>query len=130
MVFGTRHLLCLSTPGHTAGCFSFVLDDMSKVFTGDVLLIRGCGRTDFQGGGASTLFSSVHDKLYKLPDSCEVYPAHDYTGNTASTIIEEKLFNPRLSKSLPEFEAIMSSLCLPNPKKIDESLPANFKCGI
>jgi len=96
--FGSRSIICISTPGHTSGCYSFVLDDFSMVFTGDVLLIRGCGRTDFQGGSSSTLYSSVKDKLFKLPGSCTVYPAHDYKGLTASSIYEEMTYNPRLTK--------------------------------
>jgi len=132
VVFGSRSLVSVPTPGHTAGCFSFVLDDFSAVFTGDVLLIRGCGRTDFQGGSSAALFSSVRDSLFQLPDDCQVYPAHDYNGNTSSTILEEKLYNPRLNlgKSLQEFEAIMAGLNLPKPKQIDEALPANLRCGL
>lgn len=78
--FGHRYVYALHTPGHTAGCFSYVLDDQSKVFSGDALLIRGCGRTDFQGGSAATLYRSVHDKIFKLPSACAVYPGHDYKG--------------------------------------------------
>lgn len=130
--FGNRSLLCLSTPGHTSGCFSYVMDDFSCVFTGDALLIRGCGRTDFQSGSSATLFSSVRDVLFNLPDDCIVYPAHDYNGNTCSTISEEKLYNPRLnlSKTQEEFEAIMAGLNLPNPKQIDIAVPANLRCGV
>lgn len=127
--FGDRYIKCLSTPGHTEGCFSFVLDNLSIVFTGDALLIRGCGRTDFQGGSALNLYNSVHDKLLTLPENCIVYPAHDYKGFTSSTVYEEKKFNPRLSKSKDEFIKIMDNLNLPYPKKIDTSVPANLKCG-
>merc|ERR1719158_1952272 len=84
--FGRRHLICRATPGHTEGCTSFVLDDQSMVFTGDTMLIRGCGRTDFQGGSAADLYDSVHRELFSLPDECVVYPAHDYKGFTLSTI--------------------------------------------
>ncbi len=130
LTFGSRHVYCLSTPGHTAGCMSFVLDDKSMVFTGDALLIRGCGRTDFQGGSAETLYKAVHTKLFTLPRSTIVYPAHDYKGNTSSSIGEERDLNPRLTKDLAGFIDIMNNLGLAPPKKIDTSLPANFKCGV
>lgn len=130
IVFGTRSLLCLSTPGHTAGCFTYVLDDFTNAYTGDTLLIRGCGRTDFQGGSPEQLYEAVHSKIYQLPDECQVYPAHDYKGYSVSTIQEEKSFNPRLSKPLEEFVAIMANLNLPYPAKIDASLPANLECGL
>ena len=103
------------------------------VFTGDALLIRGCGRTDFQGGSASELFSSVRGKLFaRLPDDTVVYPAHDYKGMTSSTIGEEKRLNPRLGlgKSEAEFVKIMAALNLPKPKLIDEAVPANLRCGL
>ena len=103
------------------------------VFTGDALLIRGCGRTDFQGGSASELFSSVRGKLFaRLPDDTVVYPAHDYKGMTSSTIGEEKRLNPRLGlgKSEAEFVKIMAALNLPKPKMIDEAVPANLRCGL
>lgn len=100
------------------------------MFTGDTLLIRGCGRTDFQEGDSTRLYESVHKKLFTLPDDTLVYPAHDYKGFTASTIGEEKQYNPRLTKTLPEFIAIMANLNLPRPAKIDIAVPANLKCGI
>ncbi len=130
--FGSRFIRCFATKGHTNGCFSYVLDDASAVFTGDTLLNRGCGRTDFQSGSSKELFHSVRNILFELPDDAIVYPAHDYNGVLSSTIGEEKLFNPRLnlSKTFEEFEAIMASLQLPYPKKIDASLPANLKCGL
>ena len=109
---GNRHVYCLSTPGHTDGCMSFVLDDKSMVFTGDTLLIRGCGRTDFQQGNSTTLYNSVHSKLFSLPKSTVVYPAHDYKGISCSSIQEESVHNPRLTKSLPEFIEIMQNLKL------------------
>lgn len=129
LYFGSRYLWCLATPGHTQGCFSFVLDDLSAVFTGDTVLIRGCGRTDFQGGSSADLYNSVHTKIFQLPDDATIYPAHDYKGFSASTVGEEKRLNPRLSKPLEEFEAIMAGLNLPYPKKMDVSVPRNFKCG-
>ena len=129
--FGTWKLYGVATPGHTVGCTTFVLDDLSRCFTGDAVLIRGCGRTDFQGGSAEQLYRSIHDKLFKyLPDSCEVWPAHDYKGLTVSSIGEEKRLNPRLTKTLEEFIHIMDNLNLPPPKKINESVPANLQCGL
>ena len=108
-----------------------MLDDLSRVFTGDTLLIRGCGRTDFQEGSPEKLYSSVHEKLYRyLPDQCQVFPAHDYQGLPQSTLGEEKAFNPRLTKTKEAFEQIMNNLNLPKPKKIDEAVPANRVCGI
>lgn len=110
---------------------SYALDDESMVFTGDALLIRGCGRTDFQGGSAQTLYKSVRENLFaKLPASCAVYPAHDYKGCTSSSIGEESALNPRLTKSEAEFVDIMQNLNLPYPKKMDASVPANMVCGV
>ncbi len=119
----------LHTPGHTNGCVSYLLDD--RVFTGDCLLINGCGRTDFQQGDAKTLYQSITQKLFSLPDDTLVYPGHDYKGMTVSTIKQEKALNPRLgnNKSLEEFIEIMNNLNLPYPKFIDEALPANQACG-
>ncbi len=112
------------------GCCSFVLDDCSSVFTGDAVLIRGCGRTDFQGGSADILYDGIHSKIFTLPGTCIVYPAHDYKGHTASSVFEERNLNPRLSKSKDAFIDIMANLNLPYPKKIDASLPANLRCGV
>ena len=119
-----------ATPGHTDGCVSFVFDNM--VFTGDALLIRGCGRTDFQGGSSEKLYESVHTQLFTLPEDTLVYPAHDYKGRTMSTIGEEKALNPRLGsgKTQSEFVDIMNNLDLAYPKRIDEALPLNLKCGV
>jgi glyoxylase-like metal-dependent hydrolase (beta-lactamase superfamily II) len=125
---GEIFIQVIETPGHTNGCLSYLVGDM--VFTGDALLIRGCGRTDFQSGNAGTLFDSVTKKLFSLPDNTRVYPAHDYRGNTMSTIAEEKAFNPRLIKTREEFVVFMSSLRLESPRKIMEALPANLNCGI
>ena len=110
---------------------SFVLKtpEPVAVFTGDTLLIRGCGRTDFQGGSSAELYNSVHKRLFTLNDSTIVYPAHDYKGQTASTIGEERKFNPRLTKSVEEFSAIMANLNLPKPKQLDIAVPANLQCG-
>lgn len=129
--FGARHLAVRATPGHTAGCLTFVLDDRSMAFTGDCLLIRGCGRTDFQGGDAAMLYRSVHDQVFSLPDDCLLYPAHDYRGLTASSVAEERRCNPRLGGELSQsdFAGYMANLGLPHPKQIDIAVPANLKCG-
>jgi len=129
--FGSRKVYAVRTPGHTVGCMSYVLDDCSAVFTGDALLIRGCGRTDFQGGSAETLYDSVHLKLFNcLPDTCAVFPAHDYKGQTQSSIGEERRLNPRLTKTKPEFVDIMNNLNLARPAQIDVAVPANLVCGV
>ncbi|KAK5861999.1 hypothetical protein PBY51_017432 [Eleginops maclovinus] len=128
--FGKHHLTVRDTPGHTDGCMSLVSGDQSMAFTGDALLIRGCGRTDFQQGCARKLYESVHQKIFTLPDQCLVYPAHDYLGQTVSTVGEERRFNPRLTKTEEEFVNIMNNLNLPKPSKIDISVPANLVCGV
>jgi sulfur dioxygenase len=115
----------LHTPGHTDGHFAYLLG--YRVFTGDALLIEGCGRTDFQNGDADALFHSVREKLFALPDECVVYPGHDYQQRRVSSIGQEKQRNPRLGldKSLPEFREIMASLGLPYPSFIDHAVPGN-----
>jgi len=119
----------LFTPGHTSESFSFVMND--RVFTGDTLLIRGTGRTDFQNGDPLDSYNSIFNKLLKLPDETLVYPAHDYKGDTVSTILEEKKFNPRLQvKSANEYIEIMNNLNLPDPKLMDVAVPNNLKLGI
>ncbi|CAF5111149.1 unnamed protein product, partial [Rotaria sp. Silwood1] len=100
-------LECRSTPGHTNGCMTFVWHKGSNVFTGDCLLIRGCGRTDFQQGSADKIYTSIHERIFTLPDHFIVYPGHDYTGQTSSTVGEEKKYNTRLTKSREEFVAVM-----------------------
>lgn len=127
--FGGLKLKALSTPGHTEGCTSYFIKD--RVFTGDTLLIRGCGRTDFQGGSSEQLFKSVRERLFALPDSTLVFPGHDYKGNMNSSIGEEKAHNPRLALSISEseFVEIMANLNLPPPQKIEASVPRNQKCG-
>jgi glyoxylase-like metal-dependent hydrolase (beta-lactamase superfamily II)/rhodanese-related sulfurtransferase len=118
----------LYTPGHTDDSYSFMTGD--RVFTGDTLLIRGTGRTDFQNGDPRAQYDSIFNKLLKLPDDTLVYPAHDYKGETVSTIGEEKAFNPRLKvKSLDEYVALMNGLNLPNPKMMDVAVPANMRVG-
>jgi sulfur dioxygenase len=116
------------TPGHTDDSYSFTLVD--RVFTGDTLLIRGTGRTDFQNGDAKAQYESIFHRLLKLPDETLVYPAHDYKGDTVSTIGEERAFNPRLQvKSIDDYVDLMNSLNLPNPKMMDVAVPANMRIG-
>ncbi|MCO4762010.1 MAG: MBL fold metallo-hydrolase [Myxococcales bacterium] len=132
IIFGQYALEARLTPGHTNTCVSYVLSDESRVFTGDTLLIRGCGRTDFQQGDPRKLYRSVQDKLFSLPDECLVYPGHDYKGRTCSSIAEEKRFNLRLGDGRTEdaFVAIMEALKLGLPKRIDVAVPANLKGGL
>jgi len=119
----------LYTPGHTDDSYSFLMGD--RVFTGDTLLIRGTGRTDFQNGDARMQYESLFGKLLRLPDETMVFPAHDYKGDTVSTIGEEKRYNPRLQvKSIDEYVALMASLHLPNPKMMDVAVPSNMKIGL
>ena len=119
----------LYTPGHTDDSYSFLWAD--RVFTGDTLLIRGTGRTDFQNGDPRAQYESIFNKLLKLPDETLVYPAHDYKGDTVSTIGEEKFFNPRLKvKSVDEYVELMNNLKLPNPKLMDVAVPANMLVGL
>ena len=127
--FGGETLQALHTPGHTGGSMSFVWRD--HVFTGDTLLINGCGRTDFQSGSAEALFHSLTEVLFKLPDATTVWPGHDYKGQTQSTIGAEKATNARIAgKTLAEFVATMAALNLPKPKRIDEAVPANLTSGL
>jgi len=122
-------LQALYTPGHTDDSYSFLMGD--RVFTGDTLLIRGTGRTDFQNGNAHAQYDSIFNKLLKLPDDTLIYPAHDYKGDTVSTIGEEKRFNPRLGvKSVDEYVDLMNNLKLPNPKMMDIAVPANMQVGL
>ena len=131
IAFGARSLRVIATPGHTNGCLSFVLDTGLVVFSGDALLIRGCGRTDFQGGSSSILFSSVREKLFALPDDALLFPGHDYNGASVSSIGEERRFNARLgaARSAADFESIMAALNLPQPALIDVAVPANMWDG-
>ena len=131
ITFGRLFLEVRATPGHTAGCTTYVLgEQQSMAFTGDALLIRGCGRTDFQGGSSETLYDSVHSQIFTLPGECIVYPGHDYRGRTASTVYEEKQFNPRLTHGKEKYIHIMETLGLPNPKMLDVAVPANLVCGL
>jgi sulfur dioxygenase len=129
--FGRHALEVRATPGHTGGCVTYVTADRTMAFTGDALLIRGCGRTDLQQGDPRTLYRSVHDKIFTLPDACAIYPGHDYKGRTSSTVGEEKALNPRLGGGRTEDElvAIMQRLDLAYPGKIDVAVPANARCG-
>lgn len=125
---GGLRLRALYTPGHTDESYSLVMDD--RVFTGDALLIRGTGRTDFQNGDSHAAYDSLFNKLLKLPDDTLVYPGHDYKGWTVSTIGEERRWNPRLQvRSAEEYAALMANLKLPTPKLMDVAVPANLACG-
>lgn len=120
-----------ATPGHTAGCCSFVLHDQKMVFTGDALLIRGAGRTDFQQGDPAQLFQSVRERLLTLPQDYLIYPAHDYSGRCASSVDEERRYNPRLGDGVrvEDFDGYMKNLGLPHPKQLAIAVPANLVCG-
>jgi sulfur dioxygenase len=130
LLFGVdERIVALHTPGHTAGSMCYLW--RGNVFTGDALLIDGCGRTDFQGGDAGALYDSIHGKLFMLPPNTRVYPAHDYRGNSLSSIGWEKRHNARLSgRDRPAFIALMDELNLPRPKMIDVAVPANQRLGI
>lgn len=126
---GSVEIVAIATPGHTDSHNAYLVN-RDRVLTGDSLLIRGCGRTDFQGGDASTLFDSITQKLFNLPDETLVYPGHDYHGHTVSTIGEEQQWNPRLAnRDRASFIELMNNLNLPDPKKIMEAVPANERCG-
>ncbi|HZT86854.1 MAG TPA: MBL fold metallo-hydrolase [Stellaceae bacterium] len=129
--FGRRRLLVRPTPGHTDGCLTYVLDDRSMAFTGDCLMIRGSGRTDFQQGDPAAMYRSVHDQIFSLPDECLLYPAHDYRGLTVTSVAEERRFNPRLGGEigLGDFTGYMKNLRLGHPKLLDVAVPANLRCG-
>ncbi len=129
--FGNEALDVRGTPGHTDGCLTFVSRDRSMAFTGDSLLVRAAGRTDFQQGSPSRLFHSIQTQLFTLPDSCVVYPGHDYQGRTSSTIAEEKAFNARIGGGAREedFVGYMKNLALPHPKQMEVAVPANMRAG-
>lgn len=130
---GTLRLHPLFTPGHTDDHHAYLLesDGTARVVTGDALLVDSCGRTDFQNGDASTLYRSVHEKIFALPDETLVYPGHDYQNRHVSSVAQERERNPRLGggKTVEEFVAIMSGLNLARPKKMDVAVPANRLCG-
>ncbi|MBS0375752.1 MAG: MBL fold metallo-hydrolase [Proteobacteria bacterium] len=131
VAFGGRHLEVRSTPGHTHGCITLVLDDRSRAMTGDCLLIRGAGRTDFQQGDAHEMYRSIREQILSLPNECELYPAHDYRGLTSSSVGEERRWNPRIADPVGErdFVGYMQNLHLPHPKQIDVAVPANLRVG-
>jgi sulfur dioxygenase len=130
---GAIELEVRSTPGHTPGCLTYVVtcDQRTYAFTGDTLLIRGCGRTDFQEGNSNDLYDSVHQQIFSLPDDTLVYPGHDYKGHTSSSVKEEKQLNPRLNLGIrkSEFNRFMTELRLANPTFMDITVPANLNCG-
>ncbi|XP_058727436.1 persulfide dioxygenase ETHE1 homolog, mitochondrial [Vicia villosa] len=134
--FGDLYLEVRATPGHTLGCLTYVTGDGPDqpqprlAFTGDTLLIRGCGRTDFQGGSSENLYKSVHSQIFTLPKDTLLYPAHDYKGFSVTTVGEEIQYNPRLTKDEETFKNIMANLNLSYPKMIDVAVPANMVCGI
>ena len=129
LFLGKLEILGIKTPGHTDGCMSYHTENM--IFTGDSLLIRGTGRTDFQQGDSKEMFNSIQNKLFKLPNETIIYPGHDYNGHTASTIGEEKKHNPRIKigTALGEYVQTMKDLKLDDPKHIHTAVPANLKCG-
>lgn len=129
--FGNRYLEVRATPGHTSGCLTFVTDDHSLAFTGDCLLIRAAGRCDFQQGNASRLFHSITEQIFSLPDDCLIYPGHDYSGRTVTSVGEEKAHNPRIGGQADErdFVGFMQNMNLPHPKQIAVAVPANLRCG-
>ena len=131
LVVGSVKLLVRSTPGHTDGCITLVLSNLSMGFTGDALLIRGAGRTDFQMGNARKLFKSVREQILSLPAECTLYPGHDYNGRTSTTVEEERAHNPRLGdgKREQDFVGYMENLGLPHPRKMKDAVPANLNCG-
>ncbi|MBX9960091.1 MAG: MBL fold metallo-hydrolase [Burkholderiaceae bacterium] len=133
LAFGRERLRALHTPGHTAGSMSYVWEHAGRhhVFTGDTLLINGCGRTDFQSGDAAALYRSITEKLFNLPEDTVVWPGHDYQGRHSSTIGTEKRSNARVAgRSLDQFVQLMSELNLPKPRRIDEAVPANLQSGL
>lgn len=131
VVFGDCVLEVRATPGHTAGCMTYVTRDRDLAFTGDCLLIRAAGRTDFQGGDVHAMWRSIREQIFTLPDECLVYPGHDYNGRTVSTVGEEKRFNPRIGGDAREedFVGYMQNLGLPHPRLLEIAVPANLHAG-
>ena len=131
IAFGKRSLQVRATPGHTNGCLTYVLDNETMAFTGDCLLVRGSGRTDFQHGDPHALYRSVHSQILTLPQECLLYPAHDYRGLSVTSVAEEQRYNPRLGGQIAEadFAGYMDNMRLPHPKQIDVAIPANMSCG-
>jgi sulfur dioxygenase len=131
VAFGERYLEVRATPGHTDGCVTYVTDDHRMAFTGDCLLIRGAGRCDFQEGNACTLYRSITEQIFSLPDDSLIFPGHDYSGRTMSSVGEERAHNPRIGGHADErdFVGFMENLNLPHPKQIAIAVPANLRCG-
>jgi glyoxylase-like metal-dependent hydrolase (beta-lactamase superfamily II)/rhodanese-related sulfurtransferase len=131
LAFGNCSLSVRATPGHTNGCLTYVTNDRRMAFTGDCLMIRGAGRTDFQAGDVHQMWRSIREQIFTLPDDCLIYPGHDYYGRTVSTVIEEKRFNPRIGGEAREedFVGYMQNLSLPHPKLLDIAVPANMQGG-
>ncbi|MFM1812131.1 MAG: hypothetical protein RLZZ336_1069 [Cyanobacteriota bacterium] len=129
--FGQRALEVRSTPGHTDGCITFVLDDCSMAFTGDALLVRGSGRSDFQQGDPRVLYRSITEQILTLPESCLLYPGHDYNGRTVTSVAEEQAFNARLGAGADERDFVehMTNMKLPHPQRIAQALPGNMRSG-
>src|SRR5574338_840421 len=129
--FGARYLEVRATPGHTDGCLTYVTDDHRLAFTGDALLMRGAGRCDFQQGNAATLYRSITEQIFSLPDDCLILPGHDYSGRTMSSVGEERAYNPRIGGAADErdFVGFMENLHLPHPKQLAIALPANLRSG-
>lgn len=126
---GNVAVQAIATPGHTDSHMAYLVNG-TQLLTGDALLIRGCGRTDFQSGNAETLFDSVTQQIFTLPETTLIYPAHDYRGQTVSSVAEEKCWNPRfVGRSRDQFRQFMNGLNLPDPQKMMEALPANERCG-
>ncbi len=132
LTFGAHRLTAISTPGHTSGCVTYLCREAGMAFTGDTLLIRGCGRSDFQEGDAATLFESVRNMIFSLPEPTLLYPGHDYKGRTVTTVSEEKRFNPRLclDRSRSDFLTLMRQLDLAFPRKMDVAVQANLESGL
>jgi glyoxylase-like metal-dependent hydrolase (beta-lactamase superfamily II)/rhodanese-related sulfurtransferase len=131
LAFGDYSLEVWATPGHTNGCVTYVASGQDMAFTGDCLMIRGAGRTDFQGGDVSAMWDSIRERIFGLPDACLIYPGHDYQGRTVSTVAEEKRFNPRIGGDAhaEDFAGYMNNLGLAHPKLIDIAVPANMNSG-
>ena len=131
IAFGNCSLTARATPGHTGGCVTYVTHNQDMAFTGDCLMIRGAGRTDFQAGDEHIMWHSIQDQIFSLPDDCLIYPGHDYHGRTVSSVLEEKKFNPRIGGEAREedFTGYMENMALPHPKMIDIALPANMNGG-
>ena len=131
LAFGNCSIAARATPGHTSGCITWVSNDQSMAFSGDCLMIRGAGRTDFQSGDVHQLWQSIQEQIFSLPNDCLIYPGHDYLGRTVSTVAEEKRFNPRIGGDAREedFAGYMNNLGLPHPKLLEIAIPANLKCG-